>query len=143
MHAAKARFFTYWLTQTEEQRKALIKDDKAYAETVKEVQALGCPSNQGEVEKVAESFFERVKANKRMEDANEYIKLRMKQVPKASENAAKFEEYAVLALTGDKDRLNKVQVAENLYRRVVKSGSSGASFKAKAKELYKLSALFQ
>ena len=94
--------------------------------------ALGCPSRKEEVEKVA-TDFKASSALKHLESANEYIKLRMKVLSGVGE---KFEDYAIQALAEDSERLNKVQVAENLYRRVVKSGSTGEAFKAKAKQIF-------
>jgi hypothetical protein len=89
------------------------------------VAALGCPDNKEAVEKIAEEF----KASIHLESANEYIKFRMKVLKKDGE---KLEDVAVQALAGDSDRANKVGVAENLLRRVIKSGSNGDAFKAKA-----------
>jgi hypothetical protein len=54
-----------------------------------------------------------------MESAGEYIKMRMKVLPKDGE---KYEELAVAALEKDGERDNKVEVAANLLRRLVKSG---------------------
>jgi hypothetical protein len=44
---------------------------------------LGCPTNAEGVEKVAERFYEQAKASKTLEYTGEYIKLRMKVLPKA------------------------------------------------------------
>lgn len=101
---AKARFFLHWLEQSEEQRKAALKDERIYAETVKEVAALGCPAKKEEVDKVAQDF-KNGQAGKHLESANEYIKLRMKILPKAGE---KCEDLAIQALEEDAQRLNKV-----------------------------------
>lgn len=101
---AKARFFLHWLAQSEEQRKAALKDERIYAETVKEVAALGCPTKKEEIEKVAQDF-KNSQAAKRLESANEYIKLRMEVLQSAGE---KFEDLAIQALAEDAQRLNKV-----------------------------------
>jgi len=77
-----------------------------------------------------------------IENATEYIKLRMKFVPNPAENAAKFQEIAVAALENDTKKGEKVKKAENLMRRVVKSGSDGAVFKEKAKAQYKYASAF-
>ena len=62
----------------------------------------------------------------------------MKEVP----NPAKFEEIAIAALENDSNKGEKVKKAENLLRRVVKSGADGAAFKAKAKGFYKYATAF-
>jgi hypothetical protein len=66
----------------------------------------------------------------------------MKVVANAAESAAKFQEIAVAALENDANKAEKVKKAENLMRRVVKSGSDGAAFKAKAREVYKYATAF-
>lgn len=139
---SKVNFFKYWLSQTDDQRKAAVKDDKAYAEAVKEVQALGCPEKVEDLEKLAEQMLAQAKANNNLESVNEYIKLRAKALPKPSETSAKFEEYAVAALTGDALRQDHIDLAENLLRRLAKGGSVGGAFKAKGKEYFKNSVLF-
>ncbi len=82
------------------------------------------------------------KAETSIEHANEYIKLRMKVVTNPSENAAKYQEIAITALESDLNKGDKVKAVENLMRRVVKSGSDGALFKAKAKAYYKYATAF-
>ena len=74
-----------------------------------------------------------------MEHANEYIKLRMK-VAKAGD---KFEELALKALEADPHRASKEKVAENLLKRLIKSGSEAKAFKAKAKEYFKYATAFE
>ncbi len=136
---AKTRFFLHWLKQTEEERKAALKDERVYTETVREVSALGCPTKKEDLEKIAEEFKSKTATNQ-LEGANEYIKLRMKVLPKGGE---KFEDIAITALANDAKKLNKASVCENLLRRIVKSGSSGEAFKGKAKTIFKLAPAFQ
>ena len=78
-------------------------------------------------------------ASTSMEHANEYIKLKMK-VAKGQDN---FEEIAIKAFEADTQRGSKVKAAENLLKRLVKSGSEGKAFKAKAKEHFKYATAFQ
>ena len=66
----------------------------------------------------------------------------MKVVSNAAENGAKFQEIALAALENDANKGEKVKKAENLLRRIVKSGSDGESFKAKAKAEYKYATAF-
>ena len=53
---------------------------------------------------------------------------------KIVKGADKFDEIAIKALEADSQRGNKVRAVENLLKRLVKSGSDGKAFKAKAKE---------
>ena len=140
---AKVRFFLSWLGLTEEERKKAIPDERLYKKACEEVSALGCPSSKDGLEKLAEELLAQAKAKKCVEALNEYIKLRMKVLPKTSETGAKFEEAALEVLIGDSKRHHHVPAVENLYRRVLKSGASGQSFKAKGKELLKYSATFE
>jgi hypothetical protein len=135
---AKARFFKHWLDLSEEQRKKAIPDERLYKSALSEIASLGAPTNTDGLEKVAETL--KAKAAKDITAVNEYIKLRMKIVPKAGE---KYEDLALAALTQESSPNKKIYAAENLYRRVLKSGAKGESFKAKAKELFKFSETFQ
>jgi len=49
----------------------------------------------------------------------------------------------VKALVNDESRIEKIPVAENLLRRIIKSGGSGEQFKAKAHEYFKLAKAFE
>ena len=73
-------------------------------------------------------------ATKSIEHANEYIKLRMKVVKGGP--ADKYEEISIKALEGDAHRGQKVKAVENLLKRLVKAGSDGKAFRAKAKEQF-------
>jgi hypothetical protein len=53
---------------------------------------------------------------------------------KIFKGADKFDEIAIKALEADSQRGNKVRAVENLLKRLLKSGSDGKAFKAKAKE---------
>ena len=128
---------------SEEDRKKAIPDERLYKVACQEVASLGCPTNKEGLEKIAEQFLAQAKASNDMRAVNEYIKLRMKVLPKESETSAKFEEYAVAALAGDSNRNNKIPLAQNLYRRLVKSGAQGLVFKEKARQYFKYANTFQ
>ena len=51
----------------------------------------------------------------------------------------KAEKVALQAMEKEGQSVNE---AENLYRRLIKSGNDGKAFKAKAKEIYKYSTVF-
>lgn len=73
-----------------------------------------------------------LKANKSsLEHVHEYIKIRATLLD--DKNNAKFEDLAAEALDSDPKKNFKVEVAENLHRRLVKLGLSGDKFKQKAK----------
>jgi hypothetical protein len=93
------------------------------------VSGLGCPTSKDGLEKLAEELLAQAKDKHSVEALNEYIKLRMKILPKASETGSKFEQVAVEVLTTDVNRNQHVSKVENLYRRILKSGASGESFK--------------
>lgn len=140
---AKVRFFQRWLSLTEDERRKAIPDERLYKKACEEVGSLGCPTNKDGLDKLAEEMLTGAKANHNVEALNEYIKLRMKVLPKASETGAKFEQAAVEVLSGDSKCNHHVAEVENLYRRIVKSGATGESFKSKAKELLKYSSTFE
>ena len=64
-------------------------------------------------------------------------------MPNAAENAGQYQEIAALAIAKDEKRAGKVKAAENLLRRVIKSGSDGQAFKSKAKEIFKHATAFE
>ena len=136
--AAKVRFFKHLLSLSEEERKKAIPDERLYSVALSEVAALAGPTNAEGLEKLAEEF--KAKVAKDMAGINEYIKLRMKVLPKGGE---KYEDLAVAALSAETSPNAKIHVAENLYRRVLKTGAKGEAFKAKAKALFKYAATFQ
>ena len=119
----------HWATLTEEQKAAAVKDEK-----VEKVKAIGLEDGLEKVTQEAAAV-----ATKSIEHANEYIKLRMK-IAKAAD---KFEELAIKALEADTQKGEKVKAIENLLSRLVKSGSDGKAFKAKAKELFKFAPSFE
>ena len=135
---AKARFFKHWLGLSEEDRKKAIPDEHLFKVALAEIASLGAPTNADGLEKVADAL--KAKAAKDINSVNEYIKLRMKVLPKAGEN---YEDLAQTALTQESNPNKKVHAAENLYRRILKSGAKGENFKAKAKGLFKYAATFQ
>ena len=118
----KIRFFKHWLSLTEDQKLAAFKDERIYRVACLEVSAIGCPTSSEGIEKLAQEFLEQVRASKQMEQANEYIKLRMKVFEAKLDTA---EAIAVESLANDEKRADKVHVTENLLRRVIKSGSNG------------------
>ena len=120
----------------EDQRKALIKDQKQYQQACDDVQAIYAGNH--DLEKIAQELLK--EAGTKIESAAEYIKMRMKVLPKDGE---KYEELAVAALEKDSERDNKVEVAANLLRRLVKSGAQAAAFKAKAIEIFKYAKYFE
>jgi len=122
------RFFKHWNSLTEEQRAKEFGDDRLYQSSIQELKAIGISDN---LDKLVEEALTKAKTS--MEHATEYIKLRMKVVENSAENASKFQDLAITALENDQKKADKVKTAENLYRRIVKSGSDGAAFKAKAK----------
>ena len=128
------------MSLSEADRKAQIKDEKLFKVASQEVADLGSPANASDLEKRAEELLAKTKATKQIELANEYIKLRVKVLPKPAE---KFEDIAIEALTGDSLRADKASEAANLYRRVMKAGAKGESFKTKAAEIYKYSDAFK
>jgi len=73
-----------------------------------------------------------------LKHANEYIKMRMKVI-KGEGMIEKAEKVALQAMEKEGQSVNE---AENLYRRLIKSGNDGKAFKAKAKEIYKYSTVF-
>ncbi len=113
---------------TEEQRAKEFGDDKLYQVSLQEIKGLGLPANVEDLEQMVAAAVAKTKTS--IEHANEYIKLRMKVVTNPSENAAKYQEIAIAALESDLNKGEKVKAVENLMRRVVKSGSDGALFKA-------------
>ena len=119
----------HWAALTEEQKAAAVKDEK-----VEKLKTIGLEDG---LEKVAQEAA--AVATKSIEHANEYIKLRMK-IAKAAD---KFEELAIKALEADTQKGEKVKAIENLLSRLVKSGSDGKAFKAKAKELFKFAPAFE
>lgn len=125
---AKLRFFKHWNSLTEEQRAKEFGDDRLYQSSIQELKTIGISDN---LDKLVEEALTKAKTS--MEHATEYIKLRMKVVANSAENASKFQDLAITALENDPKKADKVKTAENLYRRIVKSGSDGAAFKAKAK----------
>ncbi len=126
---------------SEEQKVAAFKDQRLYQNACKEISALGCPTNQSEIESIA-SELHKIASNS-LEAAHDYIKLRMKVLPKGGEGAQQFEKLAIQAITNDQQVQDKIETAENLFRRVLKSGSNGDTLKAKAKETLKWAAIFQ
>ena len=56
--------------------------------------------------------------------------------------SADFEGIALKSLQEDPHSAGKVDVAENLFRRLIKSGSTGEAFKTKAREHFKYSVVF-
>ena len=128
MLPAKIRFFKHWFSMTEEQRAKEFGDDKLYQVSLQEIKGLGLPANVEDLEQMVAAAVAKTKTS--IEHANEYIKLRMKVVTNPSENAAKYQEIAIAALESDLNKGEKVKAVENLMRRVVKSGSDGALFKA-------------
>jgi FKBP-type peptidyl-prolyl cis-trans isomerase len=137
---AKVRFFKHWLSLTEEQRAKEFGDERLYQVSLQELKSIGLPAKVEDVEKLVSDALPKAKTS--IENANEYIKLRMKVVANAAENGAKFQEIAVAALENDTNKGEKVKKAENLLRRIVKSGSDGAAFKAMAKAQYKYATTF-
>ena len=97
--AAKAAFFKHWLSLSEEQKLAAFKDQRLYQNACKEISALGCPTNQSEIESIA-SELHKIASNS-LEAAHDYIKLRMKVLPKGGEGAQQFEKLAIQAITND------------------------------------------
>lgn len=134
---AQIRFFKHWVKLTDAERLVAFKDENLLKNALVEISLMGGPN----VEKFEEALLEKVKGIKTMEQANEYIKLKMKGVIRAY--AIEFEELAVKALANDESRIEKIPVAENLLRRVIKSGGSGGQFKAKAHEYFKLAKAFE
>ena len=128
---AKVRFFKHWLSLSEEQRAKEFGDDRLYQASLLEIKALGLPSK---IEEVEGTIVKQMKesAGKQIEHASEYIKLRNKVLPNAAENAGQYQEIAASAIAKDEKRADKVKAAENLLRRVIKSGSDGQAFKSKA-----------
>ena len=138
--SAKVRFFKHWLSLTEEQRTKDFGDEKLYQVSLQELKSIGIPDKVEDLEKLVSEALPQAKTT--IENANEYIKLRMKVVSNAAENGSKFQEIALAALENDANKGEKVKKAENLLRRIVKSGSDGESFKAKAKAEYKYATAF-
>ena len=118
----------HWATLSEEQKVAAVKDEQ-----VEKLKAIGLEDG---VEKVAQEAA--ALATMSIEHAYEYIKLRMK-LAQAPDN---FEELAIKALEADSQKGEKVKAVENLLTRLVKSGSDGQAYKAKAKELFKFASAF-
>ena len=83
----------------------------------------------------------RAGATTSMEHANEYIKLKMKIVKGGAPD--NYEEIALKALEADSQRGSKVRAAENLLKRLIKSGSDGKAFKAKSKDYFSYSTAFE
>jgi FKBP-type peptidyl-prolyl cis-trans isomerase len=137
---AKVRFFKHWLSLTEEQLAKEFGDERLYQVSLQELKSIGLPAKVEDVEKLVSDALPKAKTS--IENANEYIKLRMKVVANAAENGAKFQEIAIAALENDTNKGEKVKKAENLLRRIVKSGSDGASFKTMAKAQYKYATTF-
>lgn len=54
----------------------------------------------------------------------------------------KYEGLAIKALENDIQRADKAKAVENLYKRLIKAGSTGEAFKAKAKEYFPYSTTF-
>ena len=96
------------------------------------MKALGLESGAAKVE-------EEATPTKSIEHANEYIKLKTKVLM----GVDKFEEIAIKALESDTNRANKIHQAENLLKRLVKSGSDGKAFKARAKQEFKFATAFE
>ncbi len=120
----KARVFIHLASANEEQKKSAEVD---------KLKLIGLDAG---ADKVAEEA--KASATRSLEDANEYIKLRMKVV----KGADKFEEVAIKAFENDADRDNKVKSVENLYKRLIKSGSDANQFKGKVKEVFKYATFF-
>ena len=135
---SKVCFLQHWLSLTEEQKVKYFGDDRLYQVSLQELKSLGLPPNFEDEDELATDAH----AKTSIENATEFIKLRMKVVPNTAENSAKFQEIAVAALENDVKKAEKVKKAENLMRRVVKSGSDGAVFKEKAKAQYKYASAF-
>ena len=109
---------------------------------MKDIKTLGLPNKIEDLETEAVKDLKE-RATKSIEHASEYIKLRNKALPNPAENAGKYQEIAVSALENDDSRVDKVKAVENLLRRVIKSGSDGQAFKAKAKTHFKHASAFQ
>lgn len=122
---SKIKFFRQWMTMTEADKKAAIKDEKLYNVTVDEVKKLGCPATLAEVD-----ALEGKMPKDTLESALEYIKLRATLF--GDKDHSKFEKICVDALEADHHKNDKIQVAEKLHKKLVKLGSSGENFKAKA-----------
>ena len=61
---------------------------------------------------------------------------------KIAKAADKFEELAIKALEADPKKGEKIKAIENLLSRLIKSGSDGKAFMAKAKEHFKFATAF-
>jgi len=130
---SKARLAVHWASLTAEQRTAATSAKDFPPEQFEKVK----PVLEAKIDKVSEEA--RAAATTSMEHANEYIKLKMKIV-KGGDN---FEEIAIKALEADPLRGSKVKAAENLLKRLIKSGSEGIAFKAKAKDHFKYATAFE
>ena len=109
-------------------------------ETVKaELVKLNCPSKESDLEKLNEDFLK--EHSNSIEHVHEYIKMKHKFF--AEKDSKKLESLAVQALTNDPNKASKINQAENLHRLLIKLGSDGESFKAKAKETYKYGRYFK
>jgi hypothetical protein len=75
-----------------------------------------------------------------MQHVHEYIKLKSKLMADTSPD---FESIAIKALENDAHRNNKVQMAENTKRRLIKTGLSAEGYKKKAREVYKYAKGFE
>lgn len=73
---AQIRFFKHWANLTDAERLAAFKDENFLKNALVEISSMGGPN----VEKFEGALLEKVKGAKTMEQANEYIKLKMKGV---------------------------------------------------------------
>jgi hypothetical protein len=138
-HTAKLQFFNYWLKLDAAKRLESVGGDERLLSIVQsEIDALGCPTDVKNLEQLNEDFLKSNTASLR--HVHEYIKLRQRLFNETA--SAKFEELALVALTQDKQQNDNVKAAANTHRRLLKSGSAGDKFQAKAKELYKYSEYF-
>ncbi len=102
---SKVCFLQHWLSLTEEQIVKGFGDDRLYQVSLQELKSLGLPPNFEDEDELATDAH----AKTSIENATEFIKLRMKVVPNTAENAAKFQEIAVAALENDVKKAEKVK----------------------------------
>jgi hypothetical protein len=104
-----------------------------------EIEALGCPKDVKDLEKLNEDFL---KANtSSIEHVHEYIKLRQKFF--GDKDVNKFEGLTVTALNSDPKKNDKIYQSIDLHKRLVKAGANGTNFKSKAKDQFKYATYFQ
>jgi hypothetical protein len=126
--SAKIKLFSHWIALSEEERAAALGKD--LAEFVAGIAKLGCPSSASDLKALVTAFAAQNKDS--ITHVHEAIKVRSKIL----KESANIEAEALAALNADPRRNFLLCKVINLHKRILKSGSSGAEFRAKAQDLF-------